>query len=191
MLNHKGQFLLLSTAILIISMFATFEYIITSSETSGILFQPSFSQDAINLFRAVKIQTEGFNDSWYNFSTFQAKRKFVGTSGNTAYFNVTHLNCSEIAVTNLSNVKKVITYIEYEHSCGIKLNDIDAAGGYIYYAIKNNTGFKDLINITIKNELSPLYFRRENGAYKLRSKLCDHISNIYSSKQIQLNCTIY
>jgi len=186
MMKKKGQFLLLSIAVLIIAMYASFQYIYTSSETSSVLFQPSFSEDAFNLFRAINDRNDWIEDGWYNFTMFQARRKIKNPiSGDTHLFNVS-LNCTDVVVINSTGSKLNAIEIQGIDNCTINVSNV-TEGDYIYYFFDRGVNFTEIANLTIGNESSPWYY--DSGS--LTSKLCSHVSVMYSEKQIQLECTVY
>jgi len=189
-MNKKGQFLLLSIAVLILAMYGAFQYIESSSETSSILFQPSFSEEANNLFRSITSRSEWIEEEWYNFSLFQARINITAVippGSTSAGFNIS-VKCEEVCVVNSSNKKKIMTKQENDAGsmCKVKFDD-PVVGDKIYYYFKNETNITAVINISLNNASSPLYYRGAN----LRSKLCDHISGLYTDRQIRLDCAVY
>ncbi|UCD03802.1 MAG: hypothetical protein JSW73_04660 [Candidatus Woesearchaeota archaeon] len=186
-MKKKGQFLLMSIAVLIISMYSIFQYIYTSSETSNVLFQPSFSEEAFNLFRAMDNRNEWIEAEWYNFSQYQARRKIINPDNETHMFNVS-LNCSDVVVINSSSNSK-LEAIETPYgvtNCTINISNA-TEGDFIYYSFEKGVEFSEFINMTVGSESSPWYYYAGNR----RSKLCSHVREIYSEKQILVECTIY
>lgn len=182
----KGQFLLLSIAILVIAMYSVFQYIYTGSETSNILFQPSFSEEAFNLFRAMDNRNEWIQEEWYNFTDFQARRKIINPTSDTSLFNIS-VNCTQVTVINISSNSKLNT-IKTPYgltNCTVRVSNA-TDGDYIYYFFYHDVEF-DEVNITIGNESSPWFYYADER----RSKLCSHVREIYSEKQISVECSIY
>lgn len=180
----KAQFLLLSIVVLVIAMFAVFSYIETSSESSSVLFTSSYSSESMNLFRSITQSNEWLENNWYNFSSYPARRTVISKTSSNSSFNIS-VPCPHVKVTNSSNTVKNVSQTGDSDWCEVSYNTTEV-GDYVYYSLTSTVSFSEVHNITLSLEESPLY---HNGS-AIRSKLCEHLKELYKERRVQLNCTI-
>lgn len=184
MISKKAQFLLLSAAMLIIGMFAIFQFFESSAENSNLLFQPSYSEDAINLFKAINDNNIELINNWYNFLNYSARKEIITATSINSSFTI-NVSCTNVTVTSSNNSLKTITKSPSGDNCDISMNNT-ALGDYIYFKLTPNVEITNEINITLGLLDSPVFYEGS----ELKSKLCKHASEIYKERQIDLNCTV-
>lgn len=182
--SKKAQFLLLSAAMLVIAMFSVFQYFQSSTETSIILFQPSYSEDAINLFRAINDNNFWLIHEWYEFVNYTARKQIMERDSNQSTFTI-NVSCNNVTVTDSKNVDKTIDKNPIGESCEVSMSETEI-GDYIYFMLSPTTNIINTVNITLGLLDSPIFYENSN----MISKLCRHAVSLYKDRQVKLNCTV-